>query len=272
MFQNCGANSQVILVINTQEMLDSFKTHKFAITAESGLVSGPLGTDVYGAVDIKKKVAPLYSYTRSRGFYGGLELTGQVFMDRFDENERFYYWPGIKAGDILDGKVRIPPSVEPLHQALRDAELGISQSGELERLADNIPSGPDTGTLMSADSSVLGEGEKIRLPPTPQQLDAMEQVGIKDEVDEEFERREREEIRNLPPPPRHPDVVSYWAKRNPGTKELNEEEGTDAIATNEKPTENEELPQESGTKENTDDKSDTQDTQKPPEDGKGPTA
>ncbi|WFD33479.1 hypothetical protein MCUN1_000292 [Malassezia cuniculi] len=126
----------VILIINTKEMLDSFKTHKFSITAETGLVSGPLGADIYGALDIKKKVAPIYSYTRSRGFYGGIELTGQAFIDRFDENERFYYWPGIKAGDILDGKVMIPPSVLPLHQALRDAELGISQGPELERPAE----------------------------------------------------------------------------------------------------------------------------------------
>lgn len=30
----------------------------------------------------------------------------------------FYYWPGIKGEDILKGKVKIPPSVFPLHNAV----------------------------------------------------------------------------------------------------------------------------------------------------------
>lgn len=189
-------------MINEEEVMESFKTHKFAITAESGVVTGPLGAGFFGGLDIKKKTAPMYSYIRSRGFYAGLELTGQVFLDRFDENERAYYWPGIKAGDILEGRVRIPPVVEPLRKALRDAEEGIAQGGLLE-YTDQYPSGIDTTELMVASSSVLEEGEHVRLPPTPQQLSALERAGIKDEMDEELDRRDREEVHQLPPPPKH---------------------------------------------------------------------
>ncbi|WFD30743.1 hypothetical protein MSPP1_001767 [Malassezia sp. CBS 17886] len=98
----------IILIINSDEMLESFKSHKFSITAETHISSGPLGAAYAGAVDIKRNPSAIYSYVHSRGFYAGFELTGQVFLDRFDENERAYYWPGIKAGDILAGKVRIP--------------------------------------------------------------------------------------------------------------------------------------------------------------------
>lgn len=196
--------------------MESFKTHKFAITAESGVVTGPLGAGFFGAYDLKKKPAPMYSYIRSRGFYAGLELTGQVFLDRFDENERAYYWPGIKAGDILEGRVRIPPNVEPLHKALREAEEGIAQGGLLEYL-DQIPSGLDTTELMAASSSVLEEGEHVRLPPTPQQLSALEKAGIKDEMDEELDRRDREEVHQLPPPPKHASQVNHEEKVNTTT-------------------------------------------------------
>lgn len=199
--------TQIILIINTDEMLESFKTHKFSLTADTHISSGPLGAAYMGQLDIKKKPAPLYSYVNSRGFYAGIELSGQVFLDRFDENERFYYWPGIKARDILEGRAKAPPSVEPLRQALLEAETGVAQGGVLETFkASDLPRGPDTSALMEGGMGVLQEGERLQLPPTPEQLEAMEQAGFKDEVDEDYERKQREQVRNLPPPPKHPKL------------------------------------------------------------------
>ena len=143
----------------------------------------------------------------SRGFYAGIEVTGQVFLDRFDENERVYYWPGIKAGDILDGKVKVPECAEPLIRALREAEYGVAQAGVLEKMEmmKNLPSSIYTENLERTLDS-LQEGEHIQLPPTPEQLDAMEHAGYKDEYDEALEEQERQEIRSLPPPPIHPSA------------------------------------------------------------------
>lgn len=202
-----GAHKQIILIINSDEILESFKTHKLALTADTHISSGPIGAAFTGSIDIKRKPAPVYSYVNSRGFYAGIELSGQVFLDRFDENERFYYWPGIKARDILEGRVRAPPSVQPLHQALLEAETGVAQGGVLEMIKQTeLPQGPDTSTLLGEGMNVLQEGERLQLPPTPEQLEAMEHAGFKDELDEEYERKQREEIRNLPPPPKHPNL------------------------------------------------------------------
>lgn len=196
----------IILIINSEELLKSFRTHKFALTAETVTSSGPLGTPVSGGLEFNKKVAPIYSYVNSRGFYAGIEVTGQVFLDRFDENERVYYWPGIKAGDILDGKVKVPECAKPLHRALYEAEIGMAQAGELERtqLLKNIPS--ISAENMDEVLNSLQEGEHILIPPTPEQLDAMEHAGYKDEYDEALEEQERQEIRSLPPPPIHPSA------------------------------------------------------------------
>ena len=198
---------QIVLIINTDEMLKSFRTHKFAITAETITSSGPLGTPVAGGLEFTNKVAPIFTYVNSRGFYAGIEVTGQVFLDRFDENERVYYWPGIKAGDILDGKVKVPECAEPLIRALREAEYGVAQAGVLEKMEmmKNLPSSIYTENLERTLDS-LQEGEHIQLPPTPEQLDAMEHAGYKDEYDEALEEQERQEIRSLPPPPIHPSA------------------------------------------------------------------
>lgn len=88
-----------VLVINTQKALDSFKTHKATIGAELGVAAGPYGAGA--AVEAGLEKAPLFSYVRSRGMYAGVEIVGQVFVERYDENGAMYHWPDVKAGDIV---------------------------------------------------------------------------------------------------------------------------------------------------------------------------
>ena len=259
-----------VLLINSDQALSSFLSHKFTIGAETGLTAGPWGTGASAEAGLER--APIYSYVRTRGAYAGVEIMGQVFLHRFDENERFYYWPGIKAEDILTGKVRMPPLVYPLHRALRDAELGVAQGGKLERVVYDVvkmpesevmkmlgpnqagqskrfvaqsatnspaPSTPreegapvengnagDEGTVDGGEKAqnerptveeeeedMVREGEKLRLPPTPQELEMLEQAGIPDDEDLRFAQEERERVYQLPPPPMHVHVQRYWRIR-----------------------------------------------------------
>lgn len=279
----------VILLINSEKTLETFKTHRVDLGAETGLTAGPYGTGYSAEASYDR--APVYSYVRNRGAYAGIELLGQVFLHRFDENERFYYWPGIGARDIFEGKVRIPPVVYPLHRALRDAETGRAQGGKLERTEYDIikipesevfkhlgpngsasphkkrfiagdpitpnsglstprsanangstsinqTSGAESDSLQELDieeaaneaerrleaekgdeEGMLGEdeeeeivqdGERLRLPPTPAELEMMEAAGIPDEEDLRVEKEDRIRIYQLPAPPMHPDVQRYW--------------------------------------------------------------
>lgn len=88
-----------VLVIRSQKALDSFATHKATIGTELAVAAGPYGAGA--AVEAGLEKAPLFSYVRSRGLYAGVELVGQVFVERFDENAAMYAWPGVKAGDIV---------------------------------------------------------------------------------------------------------------------------------------------------------------------------
>lgn len=105
-----------VLIIRSQVALDSFSTHKATLGTEIGLTAGPYGAGA--AVEAGRERAPVFSYVKSRGFYAGVELVGQVFVERFDENGLMYHWKGIKAGDIvstieryqLDNQVRCLPS------------------------------------------------------------------------------------------------------------------------------------------------------------------
>ncbi|KAK0550412.1 hypothetical protein OC846_003679 [Tilletia horrida] len=81
----------------------------------------------------------------------------------------------------------------------------------------NLPRSELTQRLIEADSEpVLMEGERLRLPPTPAELEALEEAGVQDEEDLRLEREERERIRSMPPPPRHPSVFSRFSHRASG--------------------------------------------------------
>lgn len=88
-----------VLVIRTQKALDSFGGHKVTIGSEIGVAAGPYG--VGAAVEAGKEKAAVFSYIKSRGMYAGLEVVGQVFVSRYEENGLMYHWPGIKAKDIV---------------------------------------------------------------------------------------------------------------------------------------------------------------------------
>jgi SH3 domain-containing YSC84-like protein 1 len=119
----------VVLIINSPAALEGFKSHKFTLGGEIGVAAGPLGAGASAEASVKegKLVPPIYSYVKSRGLYAGVEIIGQVFLTRFDENERVYHHPGVTGRAILDGKVRMPPEVASLHKTLQEAEKGTAQ-------------------------------------------------------------------------------------------------------------------------------------------------
>ena len=197
-----------ILILRTEAAVEGFRTHHLTLGSEMGVAAGPLGYGMSAETGLKHRT-PVFSYVVTKGFYAGVGIVGQAFIDRwgildrnavsqadsrgsFDENERVYHWPGIKAGDIFDGKVRRPPESASLYKALIDAEMGVAQGGNLEW---------DNQEVKALD---LLEGEVLRLPPTPEQLSAFESAGIQDEADVQRDQEERKAVRALPPPPRHP--------------------------------------------------------------------
>lgn len=88
-----------ILIIRTEAALKSFSSHKATLGTDIGygfgvcttlfiilyfyysVAAGPFGAGA--AIEAGKERAPVLSYVKSRGFYAGVQLVGQVFIDRF---------------------------------------------------------------------------------------------------------------------------------------------------------------------------------------------
>jgi lipid-binding SYLF domain-containing protein len=69
-------SSDVILVIRRRKTVEEILTaRKFTLGANAGLAIGPVGRDLQGKTDIQFR-AEMYSYSRSRGLFGGVSIEG----------------------------------------------------------------------------------------------------------------------------------------------------------------------------------------------------
>ena len=117
-----------ILVINTYKALEAFTKMRMTLGTEVGVAAGPLG--IGGALDseLTKRQAPIFSYVKSRGFYAGVALEGNMVIERTDENAKFYGYE-LSAQEIFAGKVRHAPKEQ--FQVLMDT-LRAAQGDEVD--------------------------------------------------------------------------------------------------------------------------------------------
>jgi lipid-binding SYLF domain-containing protein len=125
-----------VLVINTYKALEAFTKVRATLGTEVGVAAGPVG--IGGALDteVTKRQAPIWSYVKSRGFYAGVAVEGNLVIERTDENAVFYGYE-VTAQEIFAHKVRHPPKdqyqvlIETLKAAQGDdVDESLLPSGE----------------------------------------------------------------------------------------------------------------------------------------------
>ncbi|SNX84055.1 related to YSC84 - protein involved in the organization of the actin cytoskeleton [Melanopsichium pennsylvanicum] len=132
----------VVLVLRNQKAVEAFKHPKLSLGGELSVACGPVGNGAM--LDSGVEAAPCWSYVKSKGFYAGLQLDGNIILKRDDENGRFYKSPGIKVDQILSGQLQgpAPAAIMPLWQTIYAAEGRPDVMG-----TDRIPEGATPGDL-----------------------------------------------------------------------------------------------------------------------------
>lgn len=86
--------------------------------ADVGVALGPLGRALEGNVGASQgAVAPIYTYSLSKGLYAGASLDGKVIVTRKNVNEKFY-GREVSGAELLSGLIPTPPAAQPLYDAL----------------------------------------------------------------------------------------------------------------------------------------------------------
>lgn len=101
-----ASETDVVLLVMNQSGMHRLLQSKFTLGASAGVAAGPVGRHVSAETDAKL-TAQILSWSRSRGVFAGVSLTGATLRDDTDENIALY---GKKLSNrqIITGKVHAP--------------------------------------------------------------------------------------------------------------------------------------------------------------------
>jgi lipid-binding SYLF domain-containing protein len=106
-----GESTDVVLVaVNDKGFQDLLKS-KFKIGGDAAAAAGPVGRNSAASTDILLK-AELLTYSRSRGLFAGVDLTGTSVTQSTDDTTAYYGEPHTFE-DILHGNVPVPDDAKP---------------------------------------------------------------------------------------------------------------------------------------------------------------
>ncbi|WFC99228.1 hypothetical protein MYAM1_001972 [Malassezia yamatoensis] len=113
--------TEFVIVMNTEEAVRSFGlSGNMTFGGNMSAAAGPVGRGSSAMMSVGH-MAPMYSYSRSKGLYVGISLEGTVLMERKDANREFYGQP-IPAMDLLLGKVPAPEAASAMYEVIEAAE------------------------------------------------------------------------------------------------------------------------------------------------------
>ncbi|KAI0896402.1 DUF500-domain-containing protein [Annulohypoxylon nitens] len=145
-----------VCVLNTEAAVNAFAKPRLSLGGEIAVVAGPVGAGTSLEAAVGKSVKPVWSYMKSRGLYGGVQVDGTVIIQRPDANAEFYGVNKIAVEKILrnevlnnsgksnaKGPILWPEGGIQLMEVLKAAE-GKGADG---RVMDQLGSQPTPGDL-----------------------------------------------------------------------------------------------------------------------------
>lgn len=111
-FQFGAEAVDLILLVMTQRGLEGLLSEKFTLGGDIALAAGPVGRHAEAAADIFMQ-GEIYSYSRSKGIFGGVSLKGTVIIPDIDANQAYYGKPLTAENILLSNQVEeIPESAK----------------------------------------------------------------------------------------------------------------------------------------------------------------
>jgi len=147
-FQWGVQSTDVVLVFTTKRSIDKITSGKLTLGADASVAAGPVGRSAAAATDptISSEV---YSYSRSRGLFLGVALTGAGLTIDTRADARFYNRGEVDAADIANGTVTTSDDI-----ARRFLEaVNIATGSRLPASASAAPVGAPAASTASSGSA-----------------------------------------------------------------------------------------------------------------------
>ena len=111
-----GAETDIVMLVMNKSGMQHLLKDKFELGGEASVAAGPVGRDASAMTDAEMH-AEILTYSRSRGIFGGLDLTGSA-VTTADKANRELYGRDLKNQQIVEGKVHTPAAARPFVREL----------------------------------------------------------------------------------------------------------------------------------------------------------
>ena len=112
-----GQAVDLVMLIMNQKGMQALLSSKFKVGADASAAAGPVGRQAAADTDWKMK-SEVLTYSRARGVFAGIDLSGSRISQDNDET-RILYGKMETFGDILNGKVEAPSGSQPFLSAVK---------------------------------------------------------------------------------------------------------------------------------------------------------
>ncbi|KZT36043.1 DUF500-domain-containing protein [Sistotremastrum suecicum HHB10207 ss-3] len=112
--------TDVLIVLNSKSAVRSFMSAgSVTLGTNLSVAVGPLGRngEASGSINTSGKMSATYSYSKTRGLFGGISVEGSVIVERQDANA-LAYEQDVTAKELLSGVHPVPKWAGPLIAAL----------------------------------------------------------------------------------------------------------------------------------------------------------
>jgi SH3 domain-containing YSC84-like protein 1 len=111
---------QLVMMIMNNDGMRHLLQDKFKVGGEASAAAGPVGRDV-SASEAWKLNSQILTYSRAKGAFAGLDLSGSVVEKDVDSTKALYA-KDYSATALLTGKVPVPPSAHTFLAAVAHAK------------------------------------------------------------------------------------------------------------------------------------------------------
>jgi len=122
-----GQAVDLVMVVMNRKGMERLLSSKFTIGAEAAAAAGPVGRHAHAGTDWKMNVEIL-TYSRARGVFAGVDLSGTAIKQDKDET-RVLYGKLVPFDQILEGKVPPPPAAQQFLATLQKYTPPANQQG-----------------------------------------------------------------------------------------------------------------------------------------------
>lgn len=130
-----GQAIDLVMLVMNEKGMDALLSSKFKVGADASAAAGPVGRQGEASTDWKMK-AEVLTYSRARGIFAGIDLSGSKISQDQDET-RILYGKMIPFASILSGKVNPPNGSERFLAAVRKYASQAREQGSLSAPASS---------------------------------------------------------------------------------------------------------------------------------------